>query len=127
MNEDISRVTQNLSNFLLEAETRRQPAYKEYRGIFSILKEFESKTPNTHLVCAKFVVNSQLIVIQKVNYIIPDILIFAGKCLDGSCVHIVQNVSQLNLALIALPKPENVKIERRKIGFEFQGQEVKPD
>lgn len=120
--QDLSEAIRNLHEMVLTTEELNQPAAKTYDVVFSIIKEFEEKTPPSHLVCAKFVVYAQSIVIQKVKYVNPDVLIFVGKCLDGSCVHIVQNVSQLNLALIALPKPEKVKIERRKIGFEVQDQ-----
>ena len=113
----------DMVNEMLEREEMRKPAAKTYRVVFSIIKEFESKTPETHLVCAKFVIYQQPIVIRKVQYINPNLLVFSGKFLDGLPVHIVQDVSQLNLALTALPKPENVKIERRKIGFEVQDQE----
>ena len=113
----------DIANAMFEREKMRKPAARTYNAVFSIIREFESKTPENHLVCAKFVVYPQPIVIRKVTYINPNLLIFAGKLPDGSIVHIVQDVSQLNLALIALPKPENVKIERRKIGFEVQGQE----
>ena len=113
----------DIANAMLEREEMRKPAARAYRVVFSIIKEFESKTPETHLVCAKFVVYSQPVVIRKVTYINPNLLVFSGRLPNDSSVHIVQDVSQLNLALLALPKPENAKIERRKIGFEIQDQE----
>ena len=94
----------------------RDVAAETYEVIFDIIKEFESRVPVTHIPCANFLVRPFRVALSKVRYVKPDILIFYGRSvLDGAFVHIVQHICQLNLSLIAEPKPAN--LERRPIGF----------
>lgn len=64
-----------------------------YDVIFNVIKEFESKVPNIHVPCANFVVSPYHVVLTKVSYFFPDILIFYDRALaDGAFVHIVQHI-----------------------------------
>jgi len=99
----------------------RDVSAETYDVIFNVIKEFESKVPDTHIPCANFVVRPFRVALVKVSYYYPDILIFYGRSLlDGVPVHIVQHICQLTLSLIAEPKPAN--LERRPIGFAVDGQ-----
>ena len=100
----------------------RDVAEETYEVIFEIIKQFESKVPNTHIPCANFTVRPFRVALAKVSYFAPDILVFYGRSLsDGAPVHIVQHICQLTLSLIAEPLPDN--LERRPIGFSVWGQE----
>jgi hypothetical protein len=46
----------------------------------------------------------------------PDIVTFYGTGTDGARAQLVQHVSQLNVMLRALPKPQGAK-EPQRIGF----------
>lgn len=99
----------------------RDVSAETYEIIFDIIKEFENKVPDTHVPCANFLIRPFRIVLIKIKYISPDVLIFYGRSLvDGAFVHIVQHICQLTLSLIAEPKPAS--LERRPIGFEVDGQ-----
>ncbi len=63
----------------------RDTSAETYDVIFNVIKEFESKVPDTHVPCANFVVRPYRVVLTKVKYFFPDILIFYGQSLaDGA-------------------------------------------
>ena len=118
-------IQDDLANFsgkqLVTIPAPRDISAETYEVIFDIIKEFEDKVPDTHVPCANFVVHPFRVVLSKVRYFEPDILIFYGRAFpNGAFVHIVQHICQLTLSLIAEPKPAN--LERRPIGFEVDGQ-----
>jgi len=119
-------VSDDLNSFigkqLVTIPAPRDISEETYEVIFEIIKEFESKVPDTHIPCANFAVRPFRVALAKVSYFAPDILIFYGRSLsDGAPVHIVQHICQLTLSLIAEPKPDN--LERHPIGFSVRGQE----
>ena len=56
--------------------------------------------------------------IEDMGYWSPDIITFDGKNERGDRIRLVQHISQLNVCLLALQKPEPEKeIPARRIGF----------
>jgi hypothetical protein len=54
--------------------------------------------------------------IEGLGYFAPDLLAFYGRDAQGTRTQLIQHVSQLNVLLRALPKPEEREAPRR-IGF----------
>lgn len=67
--------------------------------------------------CNKYVLyGNEPVIVEKISYQNPDMIIFSGTTADGGAVQIIQHISQLNLLLIATPRRNNEE-QSRKIGF----------
>ncbi|OCX66890.1 hypothetical protein BFP70_03415 [Thioclava sp. SK-1] len=60
--------------------------------------------------------NAGVLKIEGIGYFAPDILTFYGTNQSGARTQLIQHVSQLDVALVAMPKPVDAPAPRR-IGF----------
>ena len=93
-------------------------AERSFELISKLIGRVERKTPPTHFVAVTFAMNpGKPLILQSVEFINPDMLIFSGKYLDLSPAYIVQHTNQLSLAVSMIAIPDNCGVERRTIGF----------
>ncbi len=96
---------------------QKSPAQWAYERIILYLKSFEEQLDNTQEVAMGFTGgDAGVLRIEGMGYFDPDIVTFYGSDGMGGRTQLVQHVSQLNVMLRALPKPEE-KTEARRIGF----------
>ncbi|WP_300059719.1 DUF6173 family protein [uncultured Roseobacter sp.] len=103
---------------------QKSPAQWAYERIILYLKNFEEQLDNTQEVAMGFTAGGAGVLrIEGMGYFDPDIVTFYGSDGAGGRTQLVQHVSQLNVMLRALPKPEE-KSEARRIGFRL-AQDIK--
>lgn len=96
---------------------QKSPAQWAYERIILYLKNFEEQLDNSQEVAMGFAGGDVGVLrIEGMGYFDPDIITFYGTDGAGSKTQLVQHVSQLNVMLRALPKPDE-KVEARRIGF----------
>ncbi|WP_298973998.1 DUF6173 family protein [uncultured Roseobacter sp.] len=96
---------------------QKSPAQWAYERIILYLKHFEEQLDNSHEVAMGFTGGDVGVLrIEGMGYFDPDIVTFYGSDGAGGKTQLIQHVSQLNVMLRALPKPEE-KAEARRIGF----------
>lgn len=96
---------------------QKSPAQWAYERIILYLKNFEEQLDNSQEVAMGFAGGDVGVLrIEGMGYFEPDIITFYGTDGAGSKTQLVQHVSQLNVMLRALPKPDE-KVEARRIGF----------
>lgn len=96
---------------------QKSPAQWAYERIILYLKNFEEQLDSTQEVAMGFTgSDTGVLRIEGMGYFDPDIVTFYGSDGGGGRTQLVQHVSQLNVMLRALPKPEE-KTEARRIGF----------
>lgn len=95
----------------------KSPAQWAYERIILYLKNFEEQLDNTQEVAMGFTGgDAGVLRIEGMGYFAPDVVTFYGKDGAGNRTQLVQHVSQLNVMLRALPKPEE-QPEPARIGF----------
>ena len=83
------------------------------------IQNFEKQLDNEHEVAMGFAGNETGVLrIEGLGFFDPDMVTFYGTDARGGKMQLVQHVSQLNVALRALPIPRD-NIEPRRIGFEL--------
>ncbi|MHC0054222.1 DUF6173 family protein [Actibacterium sp. D379-3] len=88
-----------------------------YERVILYIQNFEENLDAEHEIAMGFTGgDAGVLKIEGVGYFDPDIVTFYGTDLTGARTQLVQHVSQLNVMLRALPKPENIPAARR-IGF----------
>ncbi|MCL3881808.1 DUF6173 family protein [Marivita sp. GX14005] len=98
---------------------RKSPAEWAHERLILYIKNFEEALDNEHEVAMGFAGNETGVLrIEGLGFFDPDIVTFYGTDSKGRRMQLIQHVSQLNVALRALPKPET-KAEPRRIGFEL--------
>lgn len=96
---------------------QKSPAQWAYERIILYLKNFEEQLDASHEVAMGFTGGQVGVLrIEGMGYFDPDIITFYGTDDAGGKTQLVQHVSQLNVMLRALRKPDE-KIEARRIGF----------
>ena len=97
--------------------TRKSAAEWAYERLILYIQEFEAQLDAEHEVAMGFTGGDVGVLrIEGMGYFDPDILTFYGTDEDGARTQFIQHVSQLNVMLRALPKPETEPAPRR-IGF----------
>lgn len=96
---------------------QKSQAQWAYERIILYLRNFEEQLDNEHEVAMGFTGgNTGVMRIEGMGYFDPDIVTFYGMDPAGGRMQLVQHVTQLNVALRALPKaPEQA--EPNRIGF----------
>ena len=97
--------------------SEKSPAQWAYERIILYIRNFESQLDGKHEVAMGFAGGEAGVLrIEGLGYFDPDLLTFYGRDEDGQKMQLVQHVSQLNLALRAVPRalPEEPP---RRIGF----------
>lgn len=96
---------------------RKSPAEWAYERLILYIKTFEEQLDADHEVAMGFAGGEiGVLRIEGMGYFDPDIVTFYGTDASGARTQLIQHVSQLNVMLRALPKPETVEKPRR-IGF----------
>lgn len=95
----------------------KSPAQWAYERIIMYLKNFEEQLDDAHEVAMGFAGSGASVLrIEGMGYFDPDIVTFYGKDASGGRTQLIQHVSQLNVTLRALPKPEE-REKPARIGF----------
>ena len=95
------------------------PARWTYERLIEYIKDFENELDSEHEIGARLVSFNTATVfhIQDLGYYGPDIISFNGINENGENVQLIQNVSQLNVLLVAVKK---IKDKPRRIGFDLE-------
>jgi hypothetical protein len=97
--------------------SKKSPAQWAYERVVLYLKNFEEQLDADHEVAIGFTGgDAGVLRIEGMGYFDPDIVTFYGQDGGGGRMQLVQHVSQLNVALRALPKTKSEKPANR-IGF----------
>jgi hypothetical protein len=105
----------------------RNPAKSTYEHLAIQIQLFESELDEDHEIGARLVSFDPSVVlhIDGLGYHGPDIICFYGVTDNGERVQLIQNIAQLSVLLIALPKRSE---EPKRIGFKLdpptQGEEA---
>ena len=97
--------------------TQKSPAEWAYQRLILYIQNFETQLDQEHEV-AIGVTGSEagLLRIEGIGYFDPDIVTFYGTDPSGARSQLIQHVTQLSVALRAMPKPGDAP-EARRIGF----------
>jgi Family of unknown function (DUF6173) len=106
---------------LVAADRRAEDLF--YR-LVSYIREFEANLDHDHELGARMVSFGTAVQIHIVDmgYWNPDIVTFDGLDEAGHRMKLIQNVSQLNVLLMAMPKREENE-EPRRIGFVLEARQ----
>jgi hypothetical protein len=97
--------------------SKKSPAQWAYERVVLYLKNFKEQLDADHEVAMGFTGgDAGVLRIEGMGYFDPDIVTFYGQDGGGGRMQLVQHVSQLNVALRALPKIKSEKPANR-IGF----------
>jgi hypothetical protein len=104
---------------LTESAQQKSPAQWAYERIILYIQNFEKQLDVEHEIALGFTGgDAGVIRIEGLGYFDPDIVTFYGSNDAGMKTQLVQHVTQLNVMLIASPKPEQNAAPKR-IGFEL--------
>jgi hypothetical protein len=97
---------------------RKSPAQGMYERVKEQIKEFEAKLDDHEEIGAHVGAGAgmEAFHIEDLSYWGPDMLIVDGRSSHGRPVQLIQNISQLNILLTALPKQRG-RDRPRRIGF----------
>lgn len=88
-----------------------------YERLILYIQNFEKQLDNEHEVAMGFAGNETGVLrIEGLGYFDPDIVTFYGTDAEGGRMQLIQHVSQLNVALRAMPILRD-DVEPRRIGF----------
>lgn len=116
---------------LPDAVTRKSMKQKSaaewaYERLILYIQNFEEQLDNEHEVAMGFAGNETGVLrIEGLGYFDPDIVTFYGTDDAGGRMQLIQHVSQLNVALRALPIAKEEDAPRR-IGFELAAELGQP-
>ncbi len=98
---------------------QKSPAEWAYQRLILYIQNFEKTLDAEHEIAMSFTdTGAGILKIEGLGYFDPDIVTFYGTDGIGNRVQLVQHVTQLNVVLRALPKPQEAAKPRR-IGFEL--------
>ncbi|OJY31798.1 MULTISPECIES: DUF6173 family protein [Gemmobacter] len=96
---------------------QKSPAEWAYERLILYIRNFESQLDARHEVAMGFAGGEVGVLrIEGLGYFDPDLITFYGRDEDGAKMQLVQHVSQLNVALRAIPR-EMPDAPPRRIGF----------
>ncbi len=96
---------------------RKSPAEWAYQRLVLYIRKFEQGLDAEHEVAMGFVGGAPGVLrIQGMGYFDPDIVTFYGTDPSGARTQLIQHVSQLNVLLRAMSKPQG-RTEPVRIGF----------
>jgi hypothetical protein len=88
-----------------------------YERLLLYIQNFEERLDASQEVAMGFTGSEAGVLrIEGLGYFAPDLITFYGTDEDGARTQLIQHVSQLNVILRALPRPED-RPEPRRIGF----------
>jgi hypothetical protein len=97
----------------------KSPAESTYQRLLKYIGQFEMQLDRDHEIGGRFVAfgDDTHFHIADVGYWNPDIITFDGFDQHGNRVKLIQNVSQLNVLLVAVRKTTPPAEPPRRIGF----------
>lgn len=96
---------------------KKSPAQWAYERLILYIRNFEEQLDGEHEVAMGFTGGQTGVMrIEGMGYYDPDIVTFYGRDGEGTRTQMIQHVSQLNVALRALPKP-SAEAPPSRIGF----------
>ncbi|MEM9969855.1 MAG: DUF6173 family protein [Pseudomonadota bacterium] len=102
-----------------KAAAQKSPAQWAYERLILYIQNFEKMLDKDHEVAMGFTdTGAGVLRIEGMGFFDPDIVTFYGTDHIGARTQLVQHVSQLNVLLRALPKPD-ANVEARRIGFQL--------
>ena len=98
---------------------QKSPAEWAHERLILYIQNFEKQLDNEHEIAMGFVGSETGVMrIEGLGFFDPDIVTFYGTDASGGRMQLIQHVSQLNVALRALPIPKPEEPPRR-IGFQL--------
>jgi len=98
--------------------SQKSPAEWAYERLILYLRNFEEQLDGDQELAMGYAGGEAGVLrIEGIGYFDPDIVTFYGRDDDGRRMQIIQHVTQLNVALIAVPKDTNEAEPARRIGF----------
>lgn len=98
--------------------SQKSPAEWAYERLILYLRNFEEQLDsNQELAMGYAGGEAGVLRIEGIGYFDPDIVTFYGRDDEGRRMQIIQHVTQLNVALIAIPKVASEEEPARRIGF----------
>ena len=98
---------------------QKSPAQWAYERLILYIKNFEERLAGDQEVAMGFTdTGAGILKIEGIGFFDPDIVTFYGTDGGGARAQLVQHVTQLNVMLRAVPKPQEVDAPRR-IGFQL--------
>ncbi|MEM8850715.1 MAG: DUF6173 family protein [Pseudomonadota bacterium] len=95
----------------------KSPAEWAYQRVIGYLQAFETTLNDDQEVAMGFTGGAGgVLQIQGIGFNAPDIVTFSGTDSQGNRAQLIQHVSQLNVLLRAVPRPED-RPEPQRIGF----------
>ncbi len=95
----------------------KSPAEWAYQRLVLYMRDFEAQLDHEHEMAMGMTDSGAgLLRIEGIGYFDPDIVTFYGTDQSGARMQLIQHVTQLSVALRALPKPVELP-EPRRIGF----------
>lgn len=95
----------------------KSPAEWAYQRLILYIQNFEKQLDGEHEVAIGVTDSGAGVLrIEGIGYFDPDIVTFYGTDQTGARMQLIQHVTQLTVALRAMPKPGEAK-EPRRIGF----------
>lgn len=120
MDEDAPETPETLPlppELVAEPLEDKTPAQWAYERLVLYIQNFEQQLDADQEVAMGLVGGEAGVLrIEGIGYFAPDVLTFYGQNEDGARTQLIQHVSQLNVMLIAQPKPVEAEPPRR-IGF----------
>lgn len=105
---------------------RKSAAEWAYERLILYIQNFEKTLDNAQEVAMGFAGSDMGVIrIEGMGYFDPDIITFYGSDPTGAKTQLIQHVSQLNVMLRALPRPDE-NVEPNRIGFKL-AQELEKD
>jgi hypothetical protein len=121
----IIRQAERLAPRRKEAVPPERAAEAMFHRIVAYIREFEANLDREHEIGARMVSFGDTVQFHIVDmgYWNPDIVTFDGVDEGGRRMKLIQNISQLNVLLIAMPKRIEHE-EPRRIGFVLENKAV---
>lgn len=111
--------TEDLPPALRESVANKSPAHWAYERLILYIQNFESTLDADQEVAMGFTGSSAGVIrIEGMGYFDPDLITFYGRNEGGPKTQVIQHVSQLNVMLVAMPKPA-AQAEPTRIGFQL--------
>ncbi|WP_146346525.1 DUF6173 family protein [Phaeobacter marinintestinus] len=102
---------------LKQPVSKKSPARWAYERLILYIRNFEEQLDSSHEIAMGFTGgDAGVLRIEGMGYYDPDIVTFYGSDASGAKTQLIQHVSQLNVMLRALPKPQ-AETPAKRIGF----------
>ncbi len=109
--------TEDLPLQMQDKPETKSPARWAYERLILYIQNFEEQLDGDQEVAMGFTGSDAGVMrIEGLGYFDPDLVTFFGSTETGTRTQLIQHVTQLNVMLMALPKPQE-QTEANRIGF----------